>query len=218
MTCFDPYQAPPVLFTRRAYLTALGALTLALATTLKAPAAEAQPTQDPKERVQWLVDNAFRIMRDEALKKNTPLRVQKLREVVDQVMDWPDMAKSSLGPHWRKLDDAQRAEFVNIFKALLANQYMNDVDKFRGTEKVEVREVQKGEGTVIVKTLLTTASNERVPINYTLHQASDGLRVNDFSVEGVSMVNHFRTTFTRFLVNKDFAALLKQLKQKLGNS
>jgi phospholipid transport system substrate-binding protein len=176
----------------------------------------AGPGPAAKERIQWLVDNAFATLRDEELKKDTKRRIAKLREIVDQVMDWPDMARSSLGPHWRKLSDAERAEFVSVFKDLLAKQYMNDVDKFRGTEKVDVMDVEKSGDLSIVKTLLTTASKERVPINYTLHQASDGLRVNDFSVEGVSMVNHFRNTFSRFLVNKDFAALLKQLKQKLG--
>jgi ABC-type transporter MlaC component len=40
--------------------------------------------------------------------------------------------------------------------------------------------------------------------------------VVDLSVEGVSLVNHYRQTFSRFLANKQFPDLLQQLKRKLG--
>jgi phospholipid transport system substrate-binding protein len=95
---------------------------------------------------------------------------------------------------------------------------MDDIDRFQGTEQVQVLTSQKNGELAIVKTLLVTASREKIPIDYTLHQTRGGWMVGDLSIEGVSMVNHYRSTFSRFLVNSDFAALLKQLKQKLGLS
>jgi phospholipid transport system substrate-binding protein len=177
--------------------------------------ADGGPT--PQQAIRTLCDEAFGIMRDEQLKKDRKVRIAKLRGAVDKVLDWEEMAKSSLGAHWRKITDPQRSEFVNVFKDLLARQYMEDVDRFQGTEKVTVKDAEVRGELQIVRTTLLTASKELIPIDYTLHKATQGWRVSDFSVEGVSMVNHFRGTFNRFLVNKDINELIKQLRTKLGN-
>jgi ABC-type transporter MlaC component len=53
-------------------------------------------------------------------------------------------------------------------------------------------------------------------MDYTLRKFAPGWAVEDLSVEGVSLVNHYRQTFSRFLLNKTFAELMQQLKRKLG--
>jgi phospholipid transport system substrate-binding protein len=184
-----------------------------------APAAAApgqEAAKEPKQVISEMVDQAFAVLRDKALKAQPALRVKKLREITDQVMDWDAMARSSLGHAWRNLNDAQRTQFVDVFKELLARQYRDDIDRFRGTERVTLGDNQVSGELVTVKTTLTTAGNEKVPINYTLHKVGNKWLVEDLSVEGVSMTNHYRKTFERFLVNDSFDALLVKLKQKLG--
>jgi phospholipid transport system substrate-binding protein len=181
-------------------------------------AADAPPAKSAVDVIRETVEEAFKILRDESLKKDAALRMRKLREVVDRTFDWEAMAQSSIGPQWRKLDDKQRSEFVRVFKELLAQQYMDDIDRFQGSEKVTVNGSEKRGELELVKTTLITASREQVPIDYTLHKTTDAWRVEDVSVEGVSLVNHYRTTFSRFLVNKSFDELLQQLKRKLGLS
>lgn len=175
------------------------------------------PSVPPKQVIQQMVDQAFAVLRDKALKTQPKLRLKKLREITDKAMDWNAMARSSLGPTWRGLPEAQRAEFVEVFKELLARQYRDDVDRFRGTERVTFAEVETVNELVIVKTTLLTSSGEKVPIHYTLHKLGAQWLVEDLSIEGVGMTNHYRKTFERFLVNESFEALLQRLKQKLGN-
>ncbi len=203
---------------RRAFLQAA----VVLAWFSAAPWARTQTppsvTQAAEELIRRTVEAVFAVLRDPALAKDTRLRLSRLREVVDPVFDWTTMAQSCLGHHWRKLSDAERAEFVRVFKELLAQRYMDDINRFRGTEQVMVRGSEKLEALVRVKTLLITSSQEQVPMDYVLEEQSAGLRVVDLSIEGVSLVNHYRTTFSRFLVNKPFSELLDQLKRKLGIS
>jgi phospholipid transport system substrate-binding protein len=194
-----------------------GWLQAVLAATVLVFAQPSFAAEDPKQTIQALVDAAFKILRDPALKNDRKARIGQLRTAADRVIDWEEMAKSSLGHHWRTTNEAQRAEFVLIFKDLLAKQYMDDIDRFQGTEKYVVKESEVRGELQIVKTTLITASKEQIPIDYTLHQAGGSWRVSDFSVEGVSMVNHFRNSFNRFLVNKDIGELIKQLRAKLGN-
>jgi phospholipid transport system substrate-binding protein len=198
---------------RRAFMAAVvGAAMASVAAPLWAGSPEAE------QLIRRMVDAVFAVLRDPELAKDRPRRMQRLREVVDPVFDWTTMARSSLGPQWRKLSEAEQAEFVRVFRELLAQRYMDDIDRFRGTEQVLVRGSESVEDLIRVNTVLVTSSRERIPIDYSLQAQSGRLGVVDFAIEGVSLVNHYRATFGRFLVNRPFSELLLQLKRKLGLS
>lgn len=172
--------------------------------------------QAPEQLIRETVGAVFTILRDPELKKDAAHRMLKLRETVDRAFDWEAMAQSSLGTPWRKLDDKQRKEFVAIFKGLLAQEYMDDIDRFQGSEQVQIKGSEKNGELESVNTLLITSSREQVLMNYTLQNLGKRWAVVDLSVEGVSLVNHYRQTFGRFLTNKSFPELMQQLKRKSG--
>lgn len=204
---------------RRVFLSALGLGALAATGLVGAPALAA-PEPDELRRAEQLVretvDAVFVVLRDPALAKDSKRRMQRLRETVDPVFDWVVMATSSLGHHWRKLSEAERARFVAAFKELLARRYMDDIDRFRGTEQVTVSGSEKSGELLVVKTVLVTHSRERIPMDYRLQRLEAGQRVVDLAIEGVSLVNHYRSTFSRYLVNKTIGELLAQLERQLG--
>lgn len=183
---------------------------------LLAPGAALAKPQTAQAIIERMVERAFAALRDKKLKKEPKKRVAKLKAIVADAFDWERMAKSSLGHHWRGLSEEQRSAFVAVYKDLLANQYIDDVDKFRGTEKVRMVGTVDKDGLKIVKTMLTSASHENIPIDYTLYKGKTKWAVEDVSVERVSMVNHYRGTFSGFLANNSFDELLKRLKRKLG--
>lgn len=174
--------------------------------------------EQPKPVVEKTVQDALKILRDEKLKTDRKQRIAKLREVADRTFDWEAMAKSSLGAPWRTLNDAQRRDFVEVFKELLAQRYMDDIDRFQGSEELTVGNADQQGDLAVVKTTLLTVSREQVPIDYTLRLENGKWRAQDISIEGISLVNHYRKTFARFLANRTFDQLLQQLKTKLGNA
>ncbi len=191
-------------------------IVLSLLATSVTSALPAWAGADARQVIETMVTQALKLLRDEQLKKKTAERRAKLREVADKAFDWEAMARGSLGHHWRKLEPAQRTEFVNIFKDLIAKQYMDDVDRFRGNEDVKILSATARGELFQVRTQLVTASNEKVPMDYTLHRAGESWMIEDMAIEGVSMVKHYRDSFNRFLVNKSFPELLEILKRKLG--
>jgi phospholipid transport system substrate-binding protein len=209
--------------TTRFGCAAVSGTVLALGLSLVPAAVGAEPgtqkepaAQSSEQLIRETIDVVFTLLRDPALKKDTKQRMLKLREAVDRAFDWEAMAQSSLGPPWRKLDDKQRKDFVSVFKELLAQQYMDDIDRFQGTEQVQVKGRDKSGELEVVKTMLITSSREQVPMDYTLQKAGSRWAVVDMAVEGVSLVNHYRQTFSHFLANKPFPDLMQQLKRKLG--
>jgi phospholipid transport system substrate-binding protein len=173
--------------------------------------------QEPAvQLIQRTIDAAFVILRAPALRADSALRLRKLREAVDPAFDWEAMARSSLGAPWRQLTAAQRTDFVAVFKELLAQRYMDDIDRFQGSEELKVTGSEVRDDLTVVKTTLITSSREQIPIDYSMRATGDRWRAEDVSIEGISLVNHYRKTFARFLTNKSFDELMAQLKQRRG--
>jgi phospholipid transport system substrate-binding protein len=207
---------PTTTHTRLVRLIAPGLLAL-ICLGPKAAPARAQTPEPARQVIERTVDAAFEILRDPSLKNDPKQRMSKLRAAVDPAFDWDAMARSSLGVPWRQLDDQQRSEFVATFKELLAQRYMDDIDRFQGSEQVKVKDAKEKNGAATVRTVLITSSRDQIPIDYTLHKADNRWQVEDVTIEGISLVNHYRKTFARYLANKSFAELLQQLKRKLGS-
>ncbi|MEY4579462.1 MAG: hypothetical protein RL701_4165 [Pseudomonadota bacterium] len=183
---------------------------LALAATV------VQAQEAPKGLIEATVRDAFKVLRDESLRGDAPRRLQELRRVADRVFDWETMARSSLGAPWRELKPEQRSDFVSVFKELLAQRYMDDIDRFEGSEQMKVTGGEQHDDVATVTTVLTTSSLQQLPIDYKLYKGDRTWKVDDVTIEGVSLVNHYRKTFSQYLVNKSFSDLLQQLKRKLG--
>jgi phospholipid transport system substrate-binding protein len=185
------------------------------AVTLDARAAK-QAAERPEDVVRRSVDDAFEVLRDKSLagRAQREERIEALRQVADRVFDWSEMARSSLGVQWRNLDKQQRARFVTVFKDVLAAQYMDDIDRFQGTEKVTVDGSSRQGEEALVRTTLITASRERVPIDYRLRPEGGRWEIVDLSIEGVSLVNHFRKSFSDALANMSVDQLINHLSRQ----
>lgn len=175
-------------------------------------------TDSPRQVMKTTIDSAFAILKDPALagRERRAQRIAELRRVADRTFDWSELARSSLGVKWRNLDETQRSRFVDVFKDVLAAQYMDDIDRFQGTETVTIDSVvAEGNDDALVRTTLLTGSRERVPIDYRMRTIDGRWRVVDLSIEGISLVNHFRKTFTAALVNLTIEDLIIRLRRQL---
>jgi phospholipid transport system substrate-binding protein len=195
---------------KRSFFALLVSFVLVLTSSLHAE------TDAPAAIIRASVDEALRVLRDPTLKKPEKRneRLDKLRVIADRVFNWQEMAQSSLGAAYRTINDAQRAEFLALFKDLIAQDYRDDLDRFMGDENVLVKGTEERGELRLVKTILVTHSRDQVPLDYLMHREGDTWRAVDFSVEGVSLVNHYRKSFTRFLVNHSFEELLAKLRPR----
>jgi phospholipid transport system substrate-binding protein len=189
---------------------------LLLTCIVAAPHTVLAQESDPALLIRGAVDEALVVLRDPQLKKpeKRAERLAKLRTIADRIFDWAAMAQSSLGATYRTITDAQRGEFVVLFKELIAKDYRDDLDRFMGDEKVLVKGVEVRDELRLVKTVLVTHSRDQVPLDYLMHKEGQSWRTVDFSVEGVSLVNHYRKSFGRFLDSHSFDELLARLRSR----
>ena len=187
---------------------------------VQAAPARAQGGGTPEAIIRKSVDEAFAVLKDKSLAglAHRDQRIAALRAVADRTFDWGEMAKASLGSTWRTLDSQKRAHFVDVFKNVLAARYMDDIDHFEGSEKVTVDGSSRDGEDTVVKTTLITSSREHVPMDYRMRSEGDKWSVVDLSIEGVSLVNHFRKTFSAALVNMSIDQLITRLAHQVPAS
>lgn len=139
-------------------------------------------------------------------------RRKLVRAALQQLFDFPEMSRHSLGDNARRYKD-RLGEFTPLFVDFLEHSYMGTLEK-NGDAKIQyVREIRNGENLQInTKTRLKDGSEYSV--DYKLYLSPAGWRVYDVIVEGVSLVNNYRSQFDRVLNKKSFDALLQDLREK----
>jgi phospholipid transport system substrate-binding protein len=139
-------------------------------------------------------------------------RRKLVRAVLQQLFDFPEMSRRALGANARRYKD-RLGEFTPLFIDFLEHSYMGILEK-NGDAKIQyVREIPDGENLQIsTKTRLRDGSEYRVDYKLSLSPAE--WRVYDVVVEGISLVNNYRSQFDRVLNKKSFDALLQDLREK----
>jgi phospholipid transport system substrate-binding protein len=165
----------------------------------------------PTDAVKGIVDEVIRLLAEPALKSQKQKRRQAVKQTVDRIFDYEEMAKRSL-PNWNRLSAAQRQEFVGLFSELLETSYAEKFERYSGEKVTFQGESQDGDHAE-VRTMLVRR-NDRMPINYRLLNKSRWV-VYDVVIEGISLVNNYRSQFTRVISESSYSELVRRLKTKV---
>ncbi|OPX97626.1 MAG: Toluene tolerance, Ttg2 [Syntrophorhabdus sp. PtaB.Bin047] len=157
------------------------------------------------------------VLRDPKLKGEAGKKVkeQKIEAAAEKLFDYVELSKRTLGLNWNKLSMDQRKEFVELFKTLLRNTYIDRITAYTN-EKVEfTKEVQLTETTTEVQSVVTKG-NTKVPINYRVIKKGSDWMVYDVVIEGVSLISNYRTQFREILGNNPPQVLIDTLRKRVG--
>jgi len=169
------------------------------------------------DQIRGAVDRAMRILNDPNLmsKDKKKERVNRLREIVDSLFDFEEMAKRALGSHWRSRTPAEQREFVTLFRRFLEKIYADKSDLYEG-EKITVGRQTVDKDYAEVDSKIINKQGEESSVLYRLRQADGKWKVYDVVVEGVSIVNNYRSQFHRIITQSSYEELIKRIKEKAG--
>jgi phospholipid transport system substrate-binding protein len=186
---------------------------LLLVVGIAVPASAGEPT----EQIKQTTDKILSVVKDPALK--APSRAQErrkaIRKVVDDRFDWEEMARRSLGRHWAQRTAEGKKEFIRLFSDLVERTYMGKVENYSG-EKVRYEGETIDGDHAVVKVIIMTQKNKDISVDYRLQKEGNEWLVYDVSIEGVSLINNYRTQFNSIILQSSFEDLLKKLKAKVA--
>jgi phospholipid transport system substrate-binding protein len=155
-----------------------------------------------------------KILRDPELKGLTKVneRSAAVNKVADEIFDFGETAKRSLGQHWVQRTPAEREEFVRLFTELLQRTYLSKVDQYN-SEMTFQDDVVNGDQAVVRSTLLLGKGNE-MSLDYRMHNSRDRWQVYDISIDGISLVANYRSQFNKIVRTESYEALVARLRTR----
>ncbi len=129
-------------------------------------------------------------------------------------IDFPAMAKLTLGKHWRKASALQRTNFTSAYREMLIRSYGKIMLKYSGAKIRGGNSVAgKKPGYVKVRTIVTPRGSAPITANYDVRNLSGDWKAYNVQVAGVNLITNFRTNFTREVSAKGLDALIARLNK-----
>ncbi len=172
---------------------------------------------EPTEVIRKTTDKIIAIVQDPALQgpEKKSERDRLIRAAAEKIFDKEEMSRRTLARHWRKRTPQEKEEFMELFEDLLEKTYIDRVEGYSG-EKV-LYQGERVEGNyALVKVDIMTKQETKIPVLYRLKKKQKGWLVYDLSIEGVSLINNYRTQFNSIIMRSSFKGLIKKLKAKVG--
>ena len=172
---------------------------------------------EPQEKVRETVDAVLGVLQDKTLQgpEHTEKRRDKMRQAVFQRFGFEEMSQRALGQHWQKRTPAEKKEFTTLFGELLERSYINKIESYTGNQVVRYTNEAIDNDYASVRTEIVLKRDANVEVEYRLLRRDGNWQVYDVVIDGVSLVNNYRTQFHNIVSQESYEALVKKLKVKL---
>ncbi len=136
-------------------------------------------------------------------------------EVVLPHFDFIAMTDLALGRYKDEVSAEQKPAIVAEFRSLLVRTYSTALLEYTDQSLVYLpMEGSEADGLVTVRTEIEQAGGFPIPINYTLRRGDDGWKVFDISVDEVSLVTNYRSSFARAIKKDGIDGLIQTLRER----
>jgi phospholipid transport system substrate-binding protein len=165
----------------------------------------------PEATVQSLLDKV------RALSQNTDKAVEArtVREISEH-LDVTEISRACLQATWNTLSEAERKNFVSLFRDILEKvAYPKSAKFFKDTEiSVDATKSLAG-GKSEVNTQVSKPEEGLVEVNYLLSSVNGRWLIEDVELDGVSLVLNLRSQMQKILHEQSYEELKRRLREKL---
>ncbi len=136
-------------------------------------------------------------------------------EIVLPHFDFEGMIDLALGRYRNQVSAEQRPLIVREFQVLLVRTYSRALLDYNNENMVYLpMEVSNETGNVTVKSEIEQAGGFPIPLNYQLRQGDQGWKIFDISVDDVSLVSNYSSSFARQIRKHGVEGLIKTLHDR----
>ncbi len=177
----------------------------------------AQAVTGPEKLIKDTSDKVLAEIRGNAA--NYQKNPQNIYRLVDEVVlphfDFTAMTELALGRYKDKVSAEQKPTIVEEFRQLLVRTYSSALLEYTDQELIYLpMEGSEADGEVVVRTEVEQSGGFPIPINYRLRLGDDGWKVFDISVDEVSLVTNYRSSFARAIKKDGVDGLIKTLQDR----
>lgn len=175
------------------------------------------PENDDAERVITTLQDGLIQTMQQGQKAGYDGRLKLIAPVIQQTHDLAAIIRSVLGAHWAKLDADQQQAITQAFQANSIATYADRFDQYDGEQFKVIEQTQLPRGRVLVRSQLVRVDGNPVNFDYVMNRSSEGWRIINIVVDGVSDLALKRAEYSAVLQKNGIAALIDMLKQKTAH-
>jgi len=147
--------------------------------------------------------------------KHSSEQTQKLKSIINDMVDFEAMAKTALQDTWNQATPAQRTEFVELFSKIIRDQSLAKPDIYRASVNYESIDVNGQKA--IVKTT-ATFENVKTPVSYTMINRNNKWYITDIIIDNVSTAASYQRSFQSTIRKNGFASLIDALRKRANRA
>ena len=157
-----------------------------------------------------------------AIRQDKAIRAGDSRKLVELVeskilphVDSARMTRLAMGAGWRQATAEQQQRLTVEFRTLLVRIYSGALVGY-SDEVIEVKpaRAQADETDVTVRSQIRKPGTPPIAIDYALERTASGWKLYDITIEGVSLVSAYRTSFAEEIRNRGIDGLIGLLSSK----
>jgi phospholipid transport system substrate-binding protein len=170
----------------------------------------------PTEQLRTQIDRVVKVLDDPEMKKEGHMMERRaaIRRVANEIFDFGETTRRSLGPHWQGRTREEHEEVTRLFADLLERSYLGKIELYSGEKIQYIGESVEG-NQATVRTRLVTKQGIEVPVDYRMHRVGgDRWLTYDVAIEGVSLVANYRAQFNKIVQTSGYTSLVKRLAMK----
>lgn len=198
---------------------------LALVLLLGGKAGAASVPQAPEQLMTELSRQIIDTLKRE--REAVRAKPQYMFDLVDQVLgphvDFTRMSGWVLGKHWRQATPEQRQRFIAAFRVMMVRFYTAALledprqldDLLARDDLITFPPGRPAEGdTTTVRSEVHLDGGKVVQVLFAVHNRDGDWKVYDVTVEGVSLVTNYRTTFAQEITQVGIDGLIARLEER----
>ena len=187
-------------------------MSIALVALLMAvPPASAAST--PTETVKVAIDQVIAGLQGHSLEREQ--RWASIGRIINDRFDFRSMSQSVLATSWQEATTEEKRQFVEYFSQYLEDTYRTKIESY-SDQRVEYLAEQVRKDRATVDTAVVT-SDKRIPITYRLKLTKGKWVAYDVVIEGISLVNNYRSTFSAIVKAGGMDGLLTDLEGRISD-
>lgn len=179
-------------------------------------AAEASSMQAPDALVKNTTEQMLVAMDEQSkeLEDDPSLIYGLVSEIVLPHFDFIGMSRSVLAQSWKTASREQKLGFVRAFRSLMVRTYAVALLEYTD-QKIHVlpAQLKAGDKRVVVRMEVLQKGKPPVMIKYRLRLKKKGWKVYDISVDGISLVANYRTSFAVEIKQQGLDGLITRLQK-----
>lgn len=182
-----------------------------------AGAAAAQTPTPPDELVKQTTREVLEVLREneQAIEQNPERVFDAVQKLVLPHFDFELMSRFVLARNWQQATPEQQQRFTEEFRQLLVRTYGTALAEYSGQEvRFPPMNADLERGRATVPTEIVQPDGPAIPLSYSLYRTDDEWKVFDVSVDGVSLVQNYRSTFATEVQRNGIDGLIKRLAER----